>query len=726
MSGNATKFLSCQGYSITKSAFPESILEDVKKELTVSPHIAGDFANLGQPKSYKLYAEGPTKLYMPKHYGLKRFGTPDVSRVREGKDIDVVFAGNLRPEQEAAVAAYKRAAADETKCGGLLNLTCASGKCLARDTPVLMFDGTTKRIQDVFPGDVLMGDDSTPRKVLSTSVGSGVLYRVNQLGVGGKPYIVNEDHILTLLDTRTREVIDIPLADLILLPREEQCALFGLKANITFSSPMCSSEIPISPFVAGMLCIESCSSSVPTYFKANTHTVMSQFILGVIEKCGQPVSKDKWQLRIPNPSVLRDLQRMLTCCGYASTMKRDGYLYVYKDVEHIYAHMSYPIAIERYGYGLYYGIVIDGNRRFVLGDCTVTHNTVMAINLMCQLRKKTLVIVHKDFLLQQWKERIEQFAPTARIGLIKAQTVDVHDKDVVIGSLQSLSMKKYEDEVFADFGFVVVDEVHHTSAEVFCRALKKVSFKYTLGLSATIKRKDGLSKVFMWYLGDVLYSNVKKTTSDVVHVKCVKFGFRDPVYCEEVHLKARVLNVSRMINNICQYKPRIEQVTDVILETLDNEPERRMIVLSDRRTHLEAMGKMLETKGVDCGYYLGGMKQQDLKESESKRVILGTYQMVSEGFDCKSLDTLILASPKSDVVQSVGRILREEAKNRRHIPLVIDFIDDFSIFAGQAAKRCAYYKKQRYVIHNDEETMVEDVVNGKPAIIKERRIVQLE
>jgi superfamily II DNA or RNA helicase len=72
--------------------------------------------------------------------------------------------------------------------------------------------------------------------------------------------------------------------------------------------------------------------------------------------------------------------------------------------------------------------------------------------------------------------------------------------------------------------------------------------------------------------------------------------------------------------------------------------------------------------------------------------------MVSEGFDCKSLDTLILASPKSDVIQSVGRILREEAKNRRHIPLVVDIIDQFSIFEKQAMKRIQYYKKQKYDI----------------------------
>ena len=84
--------------------------------------------------------------------------------------------------------------------------------------------------------------------------------------------------------------------------------------------------------------------------------------------------------------------------------------------------------------------------------------TCLSLYIISKLQKKTLVIVHKDFLLKQWRERIEQFLPSARVGLIKAKVIDIEDKDIVVGSLQSLSMKEYDKGTFDEFGFVIIDE----------------------------------------------------------------------------------------------------------------------------------------------------------------------------------------------------------------------------------------------------------------------------
>ena len=81
----------------------------------------------------------------------------------------------------------------------------------------------------------------------------------------------------------------------------------------------------------------------------------------------------------------------------------------------------------------------------------------MALSIAVSLGRKTLIVVHKDFLLEQWKERIEQFIPSARVGLIKAKVVDTDDKDIVLASLQSLSMKEYAPETFESFGTLVAD-----------------------------------------------------------------------------------------------------------------------------------------------------------------------------------------------------------------------------------------------------------------------------
>ena len=88
-----------------------------------------------------------------------------------------------------------------------------------------------------------------------------------------------------------------------------------------------------------------------------------------------------------------------------------------------------------------------------------------------------MIIVHKDFLLRQWIERIEQFLPNAKVGKIQGKIIDVEDKDIVIGMLQSISMKDYPDDVFNSFGFVIYDECHHLGAEIFHKSMKKIAKK---------------------------------------------------------------------------------------------------------------------------------------------------------------------------------------------------------------------------------------------------------
>ena len=106
--------------------------------------------------------------------------------------------------------------------------------------------------------------------------------------------------------------------------------------------------------------------------------------------------------------------------------------------------------------------------------------TVLALNIACSLKKKVIVVCHKSFLLTQWAERINQFIPNAKIGYIQGKTIDTEGKDIVLGMLQSISMKEYANNLFEQFGLAIFDEAHHLSAEVFSRAMKVISPKYTL------------------------------------------------------------------------------------------------------------------------------------------------------------------------------------------------------------------------------------------------------
>lgn len=320
--------------------------------------------------------------------------------------------------------------------------------------------------------------------------------------------------------------------------------------------------------------------------------------------------------------------------------------------------------------------------------------TVMALYIICKLKVKTLIIVHKEFLLNQWKERIEQYIPNCSVGIIKQKKIEV-DNNIVIASLQSLCMKTYEDNIFNGFGFVIIDECHHVGAQVFSKALFKVNFKYTLGLSATVNRKDGLTKVFKWFLGDILYKITKKENIPCI-VKQIVINDNNETYRKEYTIFNGKPNIAKMITNICSYSSRTTEIVNQIKSILKKD-DRKILVLSDRKQHLHDIGVHFEEE--KHGFYMGGMKERDLENSKSKQIILGTYNMISEGFDLPSLDTLVLASPKSDVEQSIGRIQRKHIITENdNIPLVIDIVDNFSLFEKQANKRKVFYKKMKYEI----------------------------
>ena len=139
---------------------------------------------------------------------------------------------------------------------------------------------------------------------------------------------------------------------------------------------------------------------------------------------------------------------------------------------------------------------------------------------------------------------------------------------------------------------------------------------------------------------------------------------------------------------------------------------RKVIILSDRRNHLDVMLEWLLQHSIPSGLYVGGMKPFDLHESQEKDVILGTFSMAAEGMDIPKLNTIILASPKSDVVQAVGRILREKANVRKFHPLIIDINDthpNFQTFKRQSQKRITFYKQQKYkiMLHKEDGSIEE-------------------
>jgi superfamily II DNA or RNA helicase len=320
--------------------------------------------------------------------------------------------------------------------------------------------------------------------------------------------------------------------------------------------------------------------------------------------------------------------------------------------------------------------------------------TILSLNIVHKLKKKTLVIVHKEFLMNQWIERIEQFLPTARIGKIQGQIIDIENKDIVIGMLQSLSMKEYPPSVFESFGLTIIDEVHHISSQTFSNALFKLVTKYMLGLSATMNRKDGTTRVFKMFLGDVIFKGKIDEERSVI-VRGIEYQVDDDDFNNIITDFRGNVSYSSMISKLCEYNRRSEFILKVLVDLLKENSKQQVIILAHNKNLLKYFHDAIQHRNIaTVGYYVGGMKEQALKESENKQVVIATYAMASEGLDIKTLTTLIMATPKTDIQQSVGRILRE----KHNQPIVIDIIDSHEPFKNQWKKRRVFYMKEKYKI----------------------------
>ena len=259
--------------------------------------------------------------------------------------------------------------------------------------------------------------------------------------------------------------------------------------------------------------------------------------------------------------------------------------------------------------------------------------TIMSLYIACQLKTKTMFVSHKDFLNQQFLDTVKEFAPSAKIGKIKQNKIDVKDKDIIIASLQSLAMRDYPGEIFEDIGFVIIDEVHHTGAQVFCQAFKKLNNPVILGLSATLNRKDGMRKVFEYYIGKSVYNHKNQETMDV-KVQIHKYFETHIDYCSVKLLWNGKENIASMINNICAFTPRTEYIIDLLKTILIKEPNRKVLLLSERRNLLKDIEQLIvRDKIADYGYYVGGMSQSELNNSAEKQIILATYQFRSDTGD---------------------------------------------------------------------------------------------
>jgi superfamily II DNA or RNA helicase len=348
--------------------------------------------------------------------------------------------------------------------------------------------------------------------------------------------------------------------------------------------------------------------------------------------------------------------------------------------------------------------------------------TFMALGIAFRLGKRFMVVVDKEFLLDQWAGEMKALMPGIRIGRFQGSKAEVESElyDCTICMIQTIVQRQIPESVLRSYGFIIFDECHHLGAKNFSKVLTKLQTKHMLGLSATPTRDDGLTKVFEWHLGKPVYWEKRREADDTVRVEIIRFNSKDTLYSDTpVNIRGEVI-LARLITQIIQFKERNELIVKK-LEELIKEPMRRILVLTDRITHLETLESMIQTicatkktEVPKMGYYIGGMKTNTRNlAAEEAQILWATYAMASEAMNIKTLNCVLMASPRRKIEQSTGRILRQRPDERSLPPLILDIVDIHRSMQSQSRQRIVYYKKCGYKVKDGDDSDIDDDGNSK-------------
>lgn len=356
----------------------------------------------------------------------------------------------LRPYQQECVDIVDRLP-DGSKA--VVALATGLGKCLGKGTPIIMFDGSTKKVENILAGDLLIGPDSMPRRVVSLAHGSEMLYRI--VPEKGDPYIVNESHILSLkIDDK---IINISVKDYLASSDEFKREAKGWRTGVSFQS---SGEYRF-PLLGAM--------------------IARRGFIDDDKKC--------YSIYIDQKSLKDDLFliRSLGFAAYQSgnvieiygnlksipILGSNGSDFLNKAIEYSVPNeivSKVSISVESIGVGEYFGFEIDGpDRLFLLGDFTVTHNTTTAAKF--ERKGRMLWLSHRDELVRQ----PEKYFNGVSFGIEKADETS-NGEDIVSASVQTISkdnrLKKFQPN---EFDIIIVDECHHAAAPTYRNDIVKIS-----------------------------------------------------------------------------------------------------------------------------------------------------------------------------------------------------------------------------------------------------------
>lgn len=695
---------------------------------------------------------------------------PDAKFTKELLTIETDPLGRKRDQDVIVKQALQQLYQDGSV---FMSLNTGAGKCLCYGTEILMFNGEKKEVQNIKPGELIMGDDSTPRTILNTCEGEEEMYEI--VPHKGEPFTVNKSHILSLkfssygaihkrgnsfdvkwfdgdlmkskafpskndadiyVSQLPPNVFDIPLEKYLAYSKSIKHCLKSYWAPVNYPYQ----EVTLDPYFLGLWLGDGNSNSplittidmeienfmiefaekenvnlnvykrkdknhvhnlsltgktkntnfvlkkmkalnlidnkyIPLQYKANSREVRLQLLAGFIDTDGY-YSQGCYEIMQVRKNLTDDLQDICRSLGFGcfTSECKKGCHYKGEYREGTYYRLKFsgfgiediPVLLPRKkathrlqkkdptvtsfkvvpkGIGKYYGFMIDGNRRFLLGSHMVTHNTAMSVYLSIKLGLKTLVLCHLDIVKSQWPDEYDVFSSgTVKVQYVKGNKPLDPDADVYIMGI--IKAGHLSDEDLMNIGTVIIDEAHISIGAAFTETLLKLRPRFLIALSATYDRLDGLHKLFYPYFGLPTNFIIRKEKKPFTVYK-VYTPF-EPVIKYTRKNGQRVVDWAKVINSIESNPIRWQMVVDIVLQY----PEEKMIVLGNRVIQSQGIYDLLIKNEESAALLIEKTKVWD----KTKRVLVAGFKKGGVGLNDPSLTFAIIASDTQDVRQYEGRI----------------------------------------------------------------------
>lgn len=726
--------LNINGLVINKQNFLEKYdkqaLNKLKKKYTIFHH---DYIT-NKYKKINGWVEDKENIYLPRSSANKLLNSKIIDNITynipNGIDINIVYKGIPTYNQKIICDYLENNIYNNTTNSCILK---ALAGCHTKNTKILLYNGGVKNIQDININDIVMGDDSTPRKVLELYNGIGQIYKIEQLT---DTYYVNENHILSL-STLKGSIINISVKDYILLPDIIKNNLYGYRKVIEFNT----FQIIENPYVFGTEIFKY--NEIPINLKYNNIKIRLNLLAGIIDiNC--IVENNKYKLIHNNNKILTDIKFLCNSLGfiYEYNIK---YSYIYGNLELplLFSNKKLKISnnlllnnikITKVGIDNYYGFRLDNNQLYVLYDgCIITHNsgkTYIGCEMIKRLKKKTLIIVPNTYLLEQWVNVLVELFPENKIGQYYTKTKI--DGDIIVMIINSACYTKTfkfiekkekkknitlisKNEFLKSIGFIIYDECHMYCTNIFKTIFNVANVKNLLGLSATPdERKDNFHKLITLNLGNIINAedieNYQKKSYDFKSVvNILRYDAPDEYSNVYINPYTNLIHVPKIIEEIISDPYRNQLIINQIIECYNL--KKNIFIFSDRRGHLEVLYNELKQQQIEnifmpeinkedekileekSSVLYGGSTKQDISTAiDNSLVIFTTYQYSSTGVSIVKMDTLILATPRrSNMKQIIGRIFRLGSDIRKE-RLIIDILDNKSTLKGQLSDRKKAYE----------------------------------